>query len=69
MPLSAFFRPVGLRFVHFDETPGIESTRLPGGFHNDPTDRMITALAKHFNVFLVPVDKTIHVYKHVRSIW
>lgn len=59
----------GLRFVPVDETLGIESTRLPGDFHKDPADRMITALARHFNVPLVTADEKIRAYKHVRSIW
>lgn len=59
----------GLRFVPVDEALGIESTRLPGDFHKDPADRMITALARHFNVPLVSADEKIRAYKHVRTIW
>lgn len=59
----------GVRFVPVDETLGIESNRLPGDFHKDPADRMITALARHFNVPLVTADEKIRAYKHVRSIW
>ncbi len=59
----------GLRFVPVDEVVGVESTRLPGGFHKDPADRMITALARHFNAPLVTADERIRAYKHVRSIW
>ena len=59
----------GVRFVPVDEVVGVESTRLPGDFHKDPTDRMITALARHFNVPLVTADERIRAYKHVRSIW
>ena len=59
----------GVRFVPVDEVVGVESTRLPGDFHKDPADRMITALARHFNVPLVTADENIRAYKHVRSIW
>ena len=59
----------GMRFVPVDEAVGVESTRLPGDFHKDPADRMITALARHFNVPLVTADENIRAYKHVRSIW
>ncbi len=59
----------GVRFVSVDNAVGIESTRLPGDFHKDPADRMITALARHFNVPLVTADERIRAYKHVRSIW
>lgn len=59
----------GVRFVSVDNTVGVESTRLPGDFHKDPADRIITALARHFNVPLVTADERIRAYKHVRSIW
>jgi len=59
----------GVQFVPVDEVVGVESTRLPGDFHKDPADRMITALARHFNVPLVTTDERIQTYKHVRSIW
>lgn len=59
----------GVRFVSVDNAVGVESTRLPGDFHKDPADRMITALARHFNVPLVTADERIRAYKHVRSIW
>jgi PIN domain nuclease of toxin-antitoxin system len=59
----------GVRFVPVDEVVGVESTRLPGEFHRDPADRMITALARHLNVPLVTADEKIRAYKHVRSIW
>ena len=59
----------GVQFVPVDEVVGVESTRLPGDFHKDPADRMITALARHFNVPLVTTDERIRAYKHVRSIW
>jgi len=59
----------GLLFVPVDEVVGVESTRLPGHFHKDPADRMITALARQVNVPLVTADERIRAYKHVRSIW
>lgn len=59
----------GVKFVPVDGVVGVESTRLPGDFHKDPADRMITALARHFNVPLVTADENIWAYKHVRSIW
>lgn len=59
----------GVRFVPVDEVVGVESTRLPGDFHKDSADRMITALARHFNVPLVTADERIRAYKHVRTIW
>jgi len=58
-----------VRIVPVDEAVGVESTRLPGDFHKDSTDRLITALARHYNVPLVTADERIQAYKHVRSIW
>lgn len=59
----------GVKFVPVDEMVGVESTRLPGDFHKDPADRMITALARRFNAPLITADENIRRYKHVRSIW
>lgn len=47
----------------------VQSTRLPGSFHNDPADRMIVALAREENVPLVTADEQIQHYPHVRWIW
>lgn len=59
----------GVRFVPVDNHIGVESTRLPDDFHKDPADRMIVALARHFNAPLVTADGKIQAYKHVRTIW
>ncbi len=59
----------GLRFEPVDNEVAVQSTRLPGGFHKDPADRMIVALARHVNAPLVTADNKIRAYKHVRSIW
>lgn len=59
----------GVRFEPVDEVVAVESTRLPGDFHKDPADRMITALARHFNVPLITADAKLLAYKHVRSVW
>lgn len=59
----------GVRFEPVDVAVALESTRLPGEFHKDPADRMITALARHYNVPLITADKRISSYKHVRTIW
>lgn len=59
----------GLRFVPVDNDLAVQSTRLPGEFHKDPADRMIVALARHFNAPLVTVDDKIQKYRHVKTIW
>lgn len=58
-----------VRFVPIDNDVAIQSVRLPGEFHPDPADRMITALARHLSVALVSSDQKIRAYKHVKTIW
>ncbi|MCK0745504.1 type II toxin-antitoxin system VapC family toxin [Chromohalobacter nigrandesensis] len=59
----------GVRFVALDAATLVESTRLPGEFHKDPADRMIVALARHFNADLITADAKITAYRHVRTVW
>ncbi|ALM53062.1 type II toxin-antitoxin system VapC family toxin [Halomonas huangheensis] len=59
----------GVSFVAPDVAIAIESTRLPGEFHKDPADRMIVALARHFNAELVTADGKIQQYRYVRTVW
>lgn len=59
----------GVRFVAVDTATAVESTRLPGEFHKDPADRMIVALARHFNSDLITADDKITTYRHVRTVW
>lgn len=73
--------PVGLRewFRLALEYPGIsllpltpeiavESTRLPGGFHRDPSDQIIVATARVYECPLVTSDRRIVNYPHVQTI-
>lgn len=59
----------GVRYVPIDNEIAIHSVNLPGEFHPDPADRMITALARRYNVPLVTADEKIRGYKHVKTIW
>lgn len=59
----------GVRFVSVDVATTVESTRLPGEFHEDPADRMIVALARHFNACLITADEKIKDYRHVKTVW
>ena len=59
----------GLRYVPIDNELAIHSVDLPDGFHPDPADRMIVALARHNNIPLLTADKKIREYKHVKTIW
>ncbi len=58
-----------VHFVPVDNEVAIQSVRLPGEFHPDPADRMITALARHLSVPLISSDEKIRAYKHVKTIW
>ena len=55
----------------YDLNPKIaaESCNLPGAFHNDPADRIITATARVHDIPLITKDKKIIDYPHVRTIW
>lgn len=73
MNLNAWLETVstidGVRFEPVNPSVAVDSTHLPGDFHKDPADRMIVALARHFNASLVTADERIWAYKHVRCIW
>ncbi len=59
----------GVRFVPLDNELAIQSVTLPGEFHKDPADRMITALARRHSAPLVTADTKIRDYRHVKTIW
>lgn len=46
-----------------------ESYSLPGRFHPDPADRIITATARLFNASVITSDKKMRDYAHVSTIW
>lgn len=56
-------------FIPVTPRVAVQSTRLPGDFHQDPADRMIVALAREFNVALVTADGKIQNYPHIKWIW
>jgi len=58
-----------VQFVPVDNEVAIQSVQLPGDFHPDPADRMITALARHYSAVLVTSDDKIRNYKHVKTTW
>jgi PIN domain nuclease of toxin-antitoxin system len=45
------------------------STRLPGGFHGDPADRLIVATALDLGAPLVTRDSRIRTYSHLETVW
>ena len=61
----------GLPFVHFlpvDNTIALRSVSLPGEFHSDPADRIITATAMTMGLPLLTRDEKIITYPHLRTI-
>jgi PIN domain nuclease of toxin-antitoxin system len=58
-----------VQFVPIDNEVAVQSVQLPGDFHPDPADRMITALARHYSANLVTSDDKIRKYRHVKTIW
>jgi len=52
----------GLQLAPLTPEIAIESTRLPGNFHGDPADRIITATARLNNTILITKDKKILEY-------
>lgn len=47
----------------------IASTHLPGSFHKDPSDRILVAIARRYNIPLITCDAKIINYPHVQTIW
>lgn len=41
---------------------------LAGGFHSDPADCLIVALARHYSVPLVTADARIRDYRYVKAV-
>jgi PIN domain nuclease of toxin-antitoxin system len=73
MHINDWFAVVGeieeVRFVPVDNDLAIQSVTLPGEFHKDPADRLITALARRHSVPLITADTKIRNYRHVKTIW
>ncbi len=58
-----------VRFMPVDNTISLRSVTLPGRFHPDPADRIITATAMTMGLPLVTMDNKIINYPHVQTIW
>lgn len=52
----------GLRLIGLEPEIAIASTRLPGEFHPDPADRILTATARALDATLVTADERIISY-------
>ena len=49
----------GLRVLPLSPEIAVASTRLPGEFHGDPSDRIIAATARHEGAILVTRDRAL----------
>jgi PIN domain nuclease of toxin-antitoxin system len=52
----------GFQLLALDVQILIESTRLPGEIHRDPSDRLLVATAREHNLTLVTADRDILAY-------
>ena len=58
----------GVSLLPLTPEVAIESTRLPGNFHRDPSDQIIVATARVHKCPLVTSDDKITDYPHVQTI-
>ena len=58
-----------VRFASIDNTIFLRSVSLPGIFHADPADRIITATAMTMGIPIITKDEKILSYPHVLTIW
>ncbi len=58
-----------IRWIDIGPELAVLSTRLPGTFHGDPADRLITATTISLGATLVTADDRIRNYRHVRTLW
>lgn len=57
----------GIELVPLTPRIAVESTQLPGDFHNDPADQLIVATARALNCVLLTADHKIRRYPHVAT--
>ena len=58
----------GISLLNLTPEIAIESTRLPGDFHRDPSDQIIVATARMLECPLVTSDGKITNYQHVQTL-
>ena len=59
----------GIRMVPLSSEVALESTLLPGTFHQDPADRFLVALSRLRNIPIATADRKIRDYPFVSSLW
>jgi PIN domain nuclease of toxin-antitoxin system len=72
LPLDEWFNNAlnypGIQLFNLTPVIAIESTRLPGEFHRDPADQIITATARVHGCPIITSDRKILEYPYVDSI-
>ncbi|MEA1901746.1 MAG: type II toxin-antitoxin system VapC family toxin [Thermodesulfobacteriota bacterium] len=58
----------GISLIDLTPEIAIESTQLPGKFHQDPADQIIVATARIYNCPLLTSDKKIIDYPNIKKI-
>jgi len=59
----------GLFLIPLSPSIVLQSTRLPGNFHSDPADQIITACARNYNAVLLTKDERLLKYPHIKTMW
>ena len=59
----------GITTLNLTPAIAVESTRLPGDFHRDPSDQIIVATARINGCPLVTSDEKIRMYPYVETIY
>lgn len=59
----------GITVFKLSPPVAIDSCSLPGEFHKDPADRLITATARVHELTLITKDTKILDYEHVNTVW
>ncbi len=60
--LEAALALPGIVLATIEPAIAVDSTKLPGGFHADPADRLIVATSRHRGVPLLTADRAILSY-------
>ena len=56
----------GVQLLELTPQIAVESTQLPGSFHQDPADQIIVATSRAYNIPLLTADAKIRNYPHVQ---
>ena len=58
-----------LRLVELSPIIAYRSTTLPQPFHKDPADQIIVATARAEHATVLTIDKRLHTYENVHTLW